>query len=77
MSYATFLFKYSFDRPELNLGQKVGLLIRMIAERAPCANLNRGATALRKDAVGEAAYASKAALYDASVWLLWRRARQT
>ena len=29
-----FRFKHSFDRPELNLAQKVGLLIQMIAERA-------------------------------------------
>jgi hypothetical protein len=73
----SFQFKYSFDRPELNLAQKVGLLIRMVAERAPQAGLNRGADALRNNSVGATTYASKAALFDESIWLLRRMAPKT
>ncbi|SRR6266540_4214340 len=71
----SFLFKYCFDRAELTVAQKVGLLIQMIAERAPHAALNRGASALRDNLVDDANYASKAALSDESTWLLWRMAR--
>src|SRR6266496_1652718 len=70
-----FQFKYCFDRPDLNLPQKLGLLIQMLAEHAPQAILNRGATALRDGSPGAAAYASKAALFDESIWLLWRMAK--
>jgi hypothetical protein len=72
-----FQFKYCFDRPELNLVQKAGLLVQMLARSAPQAGLNRGATALRDGAPDGAIYASKAALFDESTWLVWRMARQT
>lgn len=72
----SFLFKYSFDRPELSLSQKAGLLVQMMTQLAPQALVNRGAAALRDNTPGEAAYASKSALFDESVWLLWRMARQ-
>lgn len=73
----SFLFKYVFDRPELNLAQKVGLLVQMLAQQAPQAFVNRGAAALRDHRPGAAAYASKAALFDESIWLLWRMTRQS
>jgi hypothetical protein len=73
----SFLFKYSFDRPELNLPQKMGLLVQMLAQQAPQAFVNRGAAALRDNRPGAAAYASKAALFDESVWLLWRMTRKS
>jgi hypothetical protein len=71
-----FLFKYCFDREDLNLPQKLGLLIQMLTERAPHAVMNRGAAALRDGQPENAAYASKAALFDESIWLLWRMAKQ-
>ena len=70
----SFQFKYCFDRPDLNVPQKLGLLIQMIAEHAPHAVMNRGAAALRDEKLENAAYASKAALFDESIWLLWRMA---
>jgi hypothetical protein len=70
-----FQFKYCFDRPELDLAQKLGALIQMLAEHAPHAILNRGAAGLRDGLPGLAAYASKAALFDESVWLLWQMSR--
>jgi len=73
----TFMFKYCFDRPELNLPQKLGLLIQMITRHTPQAVLNRGATALRDGALDNAAYASVAALFDESIWLLWRTAKKS
>jgi hypothetical protein len=71
----SFPFKYSFDRPELDLPQKAGLLVQMLTQQAPQAHVNRGAAALRDNSPGAAAYASKAALFDESVWLLWRMKR--
>ena len=70
-----FQFRYCFDRPDLNLPQKLGLLIQMLAGHTPSAILNRGATALRDGSPGAAAYVSKAALFDESTWLLWRMTR--
>ena len=72
----SFQFKYCFDRPELNLPQKLGLLLQILAEHAPQAVMNRGAAALRDGQPENAAYASKAALFDESVWLLWRMAEK-
>jgi len=72
----SFLFRYLFDRAELNLAQKAGLLVQMLAQRAPQAFVNRGAAALRDNVPGAAAYASKAALFDESIWLLWRMTHQ-
>jgi hypothetical protein len=72
----SFQFKYCFDRPDLNLPQKLGLLIQMLAEHAPHAVMNRGATALRDGHPENAAYASKVALFDESIWLLWRMAKK-
>src|SRR6266568_6433854 len=72
---ASFAFKYCFDRPELNLPQKLGLLLQMLAEHAPHAVLNRGATGLREGKLENAAYASKVALFDETTWLLWRMAK--
>jgi len=69
-----FQFKYCFDRPDLNLPQKLGLLIQMLAQHAPHAVMNRGAAALRDGQPENAAYASKAALFDETIWLLWRMA---
>ena len=68
----SFQFKYCFDRPDLNLPERLGLLIQMFAEHAPQAVVNRGGTALRDGHPENAAYASKAALFDESIWLLWR-----
>jgi hypothetical protein len=73
----SFQFKYCFDRPELNLAQKAGLLVQMLAHSAPHAVLNRGAAALREGAAESAVYASKAALFDESTWFLWRMAHRT
>ena len=72
----SFPFKYCFDRPDLNLPQKLGLLIQMLAEHAPHAVMNRGGTALRDGQPENAAYASKSALFDESIWLLWRTAKK-
>ena len=68
----SFQFKHCFDRPDLNVPEKLGLLIQMIAEHAPNAVINRGAAALRDGKLNNTAYASKAALFDESIWLLWR-----
>ncbi|PYJ60481.1 MAG: hypothetical protein DME24_09275 [Verrucomicrobia bacterium] len=76
MEADTFPFKYCFDRPDLNLPQKLGLLIELFAQNAPQAIMNHGANALRQGAPGNAAYASKAALFDESTWLLWRMSRK-
>jgi hypothetical protein len=70
---AGFLFKFVFDRPELNPGEKLSLLVQHLARQAPQASLNRGAQAMR-DSAPLVSYPSKAALADESVWLLWRRA---
>jgi hypothetical protein len=67
-----FLFKYCFDRPDLDPVGKLGLLVRMLVERAPQAALNRGAAAVRDGQPREAAYASKVVLDDECVWRLWR-----
>ena len=72
----SFQFKYCFDRPDLNLPQKLGLLIQMLGEHAPHAVMNRGAAALRDGRPENAAYASKVALFDESTWLLWRMAKK-
>jgi hypothetical protein len=72
----SFQFKYCFDRPDLNLPQKLGLLIQMLAEHAPHAVMNRGAAALRDGHPENAAYASKVALFDESTWLLWQMAKK-
>ncbi|MBU6398701.1 MAG: hypothetical protein KGS61_00150 [Verrucomicrobia bacterium] len=69
---STFLFKHCFDRPELDSTGKLALLVQLLAERAPQATLNRGATALREGQPAGAAYVSKAALDDESIWHLWR-----
>ena len=71
----TFSFKYCFDRPDLNLERKLALLIQMLAENAPQANLNRGALAMRDGPSGAVTYASKAVLFDESTWLWWRMTR--
>ncbi|TMP97061.1 MAG: hypothetical protein E6L09_13965 [Verrucomicrobia bacterium] len=71
-----FMFKYCFDRPDLNLAQKLGLLIQMLAQNAPQALMNRGAVALRDGATGSATHASKAALFDECAWWLWQMIRK-
>jgi hypothetical protein len=68
----TFMFKYCFDRPDLSLPQKFGLLVQMITQHAPAAILNRGAAACHEGAAGLVTYASKAALFGESTWLWWR-----
>jgi len=73
----TFMFKYCFDRPDLNLAQKLGLLIQMLARNAPHALMNRGAVALRDGPTGSATHASKAALFDECSWWLWQMIRKT
>jgi hypothetical protein len=72
----SFQFKYCFDRPDLNLPQKLGLLLQMVVEHAPQAVMNRGAAALCIGKPENAGYASKAALFDESAWLLWRMAKK-
>jgi hypothetical protein len=69
-----FLFGYSFNHPELNLEAKFALLVQMIVERAPQAIRNRGAEQLANRSPIED-YASKGALHDELVWLLWRQER--
>jgi hypothetical protein len=66
-----FLFGYCFKRPELSLEEKFVLLVQMIVERAPQAVRNWGAEAM-VTGVGIESYASKVALQDEMVWLLWR-----
>jgi len=70
------LFKYAFDRPELDARQKFAELARQIIQRTPGAQLNRGATQLRDGAPLPALYASKVAFADESAWLLWRANRK-
>jgi hypothetical protein len=65
-----FLFGYCFNRPELTLEEKFVLLVQMIVERAPHAARNWGAEAM-VTGVGIESYASKVALQDEMVWLLW------
>ncbi|SRR6266571_2012543 len=72
----SFPFKYCFDRPDLNLPQKLGLLVQMLAEHAPQAVMNRGGSALRDGQPENATYPSKAAFFDESIWLLWRMAKR-
>jgi hypothetical protein len=69
-----FLFGYCFNRPELGLEEKFGLLARLILERAPHALRNRGAEALARQ-LPVVEYASKAALHDEIVWWRWHRQR--
>jgi hypothetical protein len=70
-----FQFKHLFDRPDLDRAGKMGLLIQRLGEHAPQAWLNRGAVNLRDGSAAPVIYASKAALFDESIWLLWRQAR--
>ena len=72
---ASLMFKYCFDRPDLAQPQKLALLIEMLNQHAPHARLNRGATALLEARPEHAAYASKAALFDESIWWMWRLSR--
>ena len=71
------LFKYAFDRPELDARQKFAELARQIIQRAPGAQLNRGATQLRDGTPLPALYANKVAFADESAWLLWRASRKS
>ncbi|MBI5387719.1 MAG: hypothetical protein HZA90_23915 [Verrucomicrobia bacterium] len=71
-----FLFGYLFQRPELGLVEKTGHLIQLLSQSAPHVRLNRGAVALRDQPAQPVGYASKAALDDEAVWLLWRMAAQ-
>jgi len=70
-----FLFGYCFNRPELSLEEKFALLVQMIVERAPQAIRNWGAEALVNGS-GIESYASKTALHDELVWLLWWKNRE-
>ena len=70
-----FQFKHLFDRPDLGPAGKVGLLIQRLAEQAPQAWLNRGAFGLRDGLGAPMTYASKAAFFEESIWLLWRQAK--
>jgi len=70
-----FQFKNLFDRPDLDQAGRVGLLIQRLSEHAPRAWLNRGAISLRDGSAAPVTYASKAALSEESVWLLWRQAK--
>ena len=70
-----FQFKQVFDRPDLDRAGRVALLIKRLGGQAPQAWLNRGASGLRDGSAAPLAYASKAAFFDESLWLLWRQAR--
>jgi hypothetical protein len=70
-----FQFKHLFDRPDLDRAGKMGLLIQRLGERAPQAWLNRGAFSLRDGSSAPVTYASKAAFFEESIWLLWRQAK--
>ncbi len=72
----SFLFKYTVDRPELALEQRFSLLVNLLIERAPHTVLNRGAFQIRQGAARVMAYASKAALFEESSWLLWLLAQR-
>jgi hypothetical protein len=69
-----FLFGYCFNRPELSLEEKFVLLVQMVVERAPHAARNWSTEAMVTGA-GIESYASKVALQDEMVWLLWRMSR--
>ena len=71
-----FLYKYTFDRPGLDAGQKFAELVRQIIERAPHALKNRGANQLREGAPTPMLYSGKQTFADESAWLLWRASRQ-
>lgn len=68
----SFLFKFTFDRPELDLAGKVALLVQLLAQHAPRAVLNRGAAALCASPARAFSYAGKNYLFEESQWLLWR-----
>jgi len=70
-----FQFKHLFVRPDLDRAGKMGLLIQRLGEHSPQAWLNRGAVSLRDGSAEPVTYASKAALFEESVWLLWRQAK--
>ena len=72
---ANFMFKHTFDRPELDLAGKVGLLVQLLSQHAPHAALNRGAFTVRVNPDSEFAYAGKNYLFEESAWLLWRLAQ--
>ncbi len=67
-----FHYRYVFDRPELEPYQKLGLLVRMLAEQAPQAVLNRGARELARDNVKAAEYPHKPLLESELAWQVWR-----
>lgn len=69
---ASFMFKYVFDEPGLDLSQKFALLIQHLARQAPQALLNRGAYLLRENSPERLVYANKAFFFEESAWLLWR-----
>jgi hypothetical protein len=71
---AQFLFKPLIDDEQLPLPDKFAWLVRELCERAPGALPNRGAFECRAGGRCTAAYPSKVALADESVWLLWRLA---
>lgn len=72
---ANFMFKHTFDRPELDLAGKVGLLVQLLSQHAPHAALNRGAFTVRVSPDSDFAYAGKNYLFEESNWLLWRLAQ--
>ncbi len=76
-----FLFKYVFDRPDLELPGKLGLLVSRLAERAPQLRLSRGALALSQGQSPPLLYSSRQALSEESQWWLWHiattRSRRT
>ena len=71
----SFQFKHCFDHPDWDIARKVGLLALMLTQHAPQAMVNRGATALLNNDFDNAAYPSKTALFEESIWLFWRAAR--
>jgi hypothetical protein len=72
----SFLFKHTFDRPDLDARQKFAELARQLLQRAPHALVNRGAAQLRNGEPMPMLYTGKQTFADESAWLLWRAKRQ-
>jgi hypothetical protein len=69
---SNFGFKRVLGIPELDLTGKADLLVQELAHHAPHARLNQGALACRERTPTRRLYASKAALCEEEIWLLWR-----
>ena len=69
---AHFPFNYVIDRPGLSTSEKYVWLVQEICRRSPRAMLNAGARWLRAGHEPLPDYASRQALTDEMIWLLWQ-----